>query len=85
MPGEIIPNMPSWDYNIIYFINYDISGNLVWSRDNRSNPECFTIVQKELMKDYEMWVSKLPAAEEGTYEFVIAKNDHELVRVEGNV
>ena len=83
--GNTIPNMPAWDYDAIYFIHYDLDGNVVWMRDNSHNPECFTIVQKGLMTDYEMWVKHLPPAYEGTYEFVISNPNEELVRVEGNV
>lgn len=83
--GNPVPNMPAWNYDAIYFIHYDANGDVVWTRDNSHNPECFTIVQKALMTDYEMWVSHLPPADEGTYEFVISNPNEELVRLEGNV
>ena len=83
--GNTLPNRPAWDYTDVYFIHYDPDGNVVWAMDAQNNPECFTIVQKELMKRYEMWVSHLPPADEGTYEFVIANETEEFVRVEGNV
>ena len=83
--GVLLENTPSWNYDAVYFIHYDTNGDVVWAKDYINNPECFTIVQKALMTDYEMWVSHLPPADEGTYEFVIANNDEELVRLEGNV
>ena len=83
--GNTLPNVPAWDYDAIYFIHYDLDGNVVWMRDNSHNPECFTIVQNSLMTDYEMWVKHLPPAYEGTYEFVISNPNEELVRVEGDV
>jgi hypothetical protein len=83
--GNSIPNKPAWDYTDVYFIHYDLDGDVVWMRDNINNPECFLVVQQELMVDYEMWVMKLPAAYEGTYEFVIANENEEFVREEGNV
>lgn len=83
--GNILPKVPAWDYDAIYFIHYDTNGDVVWTRDNSHNPECFTIVQKGLMTDYEMWISNLPPAVEGTYEFVISNPNEELVREEGVV
>ena len=77
--------VPAWDYTDIYFIHYDTNGDVVWMKDNINDPECFTIVQKALMTDYEMWISNLPPADEGTYEFVISNPDYELVREEGVV
>ena len=83
--GEFLENVPAWDYDSVFFIHYNPDGEVVWMKDYISDPECFTIVQKSLMTDYEMWVSNLPAADEGTYEFVIANEEQEFVRLEGNV
>ena len=83
--GEVLENVPAWDYTDVYFIHYDLDGNVVWTKDNINDRECFEVVQKGLMTDYEMWVKHLPPAYEGTYEFVIANADEEFVRVEGNV
>lgn len=83
--GEVLENVPAWDYTDIYFIHYDLNGDVVWMKDNINDRECFEIVQKGLMTDYEMWVKHLPPADEGTYEFVISNPDEEFVRLEGNV
>ena len=83
--GNTIPGRPAWDYKYVYFIHYDTEGEVVWTRDNQTNPECFTVVEIEKMKTYEMLVKHLPAAYAGTYEFVIADDDKEYVREEGNV
>lgn len=83
--GEVLENVPAWDYNKIYFIHYDLDGEVIWMRDNINNPECFTLVEKEPMKNYEMWVSNLPIAYEGTYEFVVCNDDEVFVREEGVV
>ena len=83
--GEYLENVPAWDYDIVYFIYYNLDGDVVWMKDYYTDPECFTIVQKSLMTDYEMWVSNLPPADEGTWEFVIANEEQEFVRLEGNV
>jgi len=83
--GQTIPTKPAWDYTDVYFIHYDTNGDVVWTRDNVNNPECFTVVQKEPMEEYEIWVSNLPAAGAGTYEFVISNDTEEFFREEGNV
>jgi hypothetical protein len=83
--GEYLENVPAWEYDAVYFIHYNLDGDVVWMKDYINDPECFTVVQKELMTDYEMWVSNLPAAYEGTYEFVIANEEQEFVREEGSV
>jgi hypothetical protein len=83
--GEVLENVPAWDYTDIFFIYYDTNGDVVWTRDNVSNRECFTVVQNKLMEDYEIWVSNLPAAGAGTYEFVICNDTEEFFREEGNV
>ena len=83
--GEFLENVPAWDYDAVYFIHYDPYGEVLWMKDYINDPECFTIVEKELMKTYEMWVSNLPPFEEGMFEFVIANADEEFVRLEGNV
>ena len=83
--GEYLENVPAWDYDSMYFIHYNLDGDVVWMKDYINDPECFTVIEKTLMTDYEMWVSNLPPADEGTYEFVIANEDQEFVREEGNV
>ncbi len=83
--GEVLENVPAWDYTDIYFIHYDTNGDVVWAVDNINDRDCFKIVELERMKNYELWVSNLPPAGEGTYEFVIANSTEEFYREEGNV
>ena len=83
--GELLENVPAWDYDAVYFIHYNLDGDVVWMKDYINDPECFLVVQKSLMNEYEMWVSNLPPAYEGTYEFVIANSEEEFVREEGIV
>jgi len=83
--GEVLENVPAWDYTNISFIHYDNEGNIVWAMDNVNNRECFTIVEKEPMRDYEMWVSHLPPAYEGTYEFTVSNSEEVFIREVGDV
>jgi hypothetical protein len=83
--GNTIPNKPAWDYNHVYFIVYDESGNVVWTRDSATNPECFTVIEIKPMQEYRMRVRKLPPAPKGSYEFAMANNDDYLVHLEGSI
>ncbi|MEK9805774.1 MAG: fibronectin type III domain-containing protein [Euryarchaeota archaeon] len=83
--GNTIPNRPAWDYNHVYFIVYDESGDVVWTRDNKTNPECFAVIEIKPMQEYNMRVSKLPPAPKGSYEFAIATDDDYLVHLEGSI